>query len=180
MALTLNKAVRANVVNAAIKDKYQSRFEKALKAFEVAAHKHAIKNSHHEQFTALGLKPEMMSHVKSKHGIELQSSIVLEGVDFADGRWISTVRFNSGVYGYHGGYYLERKHIKQLPDLECLVKEILHERSQLAGVLGSYRNVKKLISDLPWVEKYLPEASKPSTGLIAVDVINDINAKFGK
>ena len=39
---------------------------------------------------------------------------------------------------------------------------------------------KKLIEDLPWVEQYLPEASAVGTGLIVVDVINDINAKFGK
>lgn len=179
MAITLNKTIRANVVNAAIKAKYQSKFDKALSALQVAARNFAIKESFHNEFEALSLSDEMLSHIKVKTHFEFNSDIYVEIVDFINYRRIRTVSFNP-VKANNSSYYLNDKDVKELPALRLLVEEIVNEQETLKTVIGSYRNVKKLIADLPWVERYLPEASKPSTDLIAVDVINDINAKFGK
>lgn len=173
----MNKSVKANIVTQAISAKFKGEYEKALRAVVVAARKFAIANSKHTEFMALKLPVEMMSHIQSESGCRLNSAIKSElGVDFIE--FIRYISFDDPVYGFSFPY-LKDEHLPELAELRKLVKMIDAEKQKLIQVVYSYTTAKKLVADLPWTEQYLPTTSK-CTGLIAIDVINDINAKFGK
>ena len=139
----MNKSVKANIVAQAISAKFKGEYEKAFRAVVVAARKFAISNSKHNEFMALKLPTDMLSHINRKSGLRLNTYI------------------DSNV------------------DLHKLIKLIDAENQKLTQVVYSYTTAKKLVADLPWTEQYLPTVSK-CTGLIAAEVIADINAKFSK
>lgn len=179
MAITLNKKVRASIVESAVEAKYKVDFDKSYSEFVKAARVYAVSKSHDEVFSGLGLSEDLLSYVKTKSHFEVRRGVDTSDVPFFNKESISYVGFNP-VRACDAGYYISDESVPALGSLRKLVKEISVEKSRLACVLGSYKNIKKLIEDLPWVEQYLPEASAFGTGLIAVDAINDINAKFGK
>lgn len=172
----MNKSVKANIVAQAIAAKFKGEYEKAFRAVVVAARKFAITNSKHTEFMALKLPVEMMRHVSSYSDYDLDEYI-RSNIDFI-GR-VGCIYFDDVVYALSGDSYLKDEQLPELAELRKLVKLIEQERSELSAVIGSYTTAKKLVADLPWTEQYLPAESK-CTGLIAIDVINDINAKFGK
>lgn len=172
----MNKSIKANIVAQAISAKFKGEYEKAFRVVVVAARKFAIANSKHNDFMALKLPTDMLSHVNRKSGLRL-STYIDSNVDFI-GR-TTYVSFDDPVYGPKGSDYLNITDLPELAELHKLIKMIDAENQKLTQVVFSYTTAKKLVADLPWTEQYLPTASK-CTGLIAAEVIADINAKFSK
>lgn len=172
----MNKSVKANIVAQAISAKFKDEYEKAVRDVVVAARKFAISTSTHNEFMALKLPVEMIHHVSAKTHWGLDSSISSK-IDFITNT--TAFRYDDPVYGFNGPSYLKAEHLPELAELYKLIKLIEKENDVLSAVIGSYSTAKKLIADLPWTEQYLPTASK-CTGLIAAEVIADINAKFSK
>lgn len=172
----MNKSVKANVVAQAIGAKFKGEYEKAFRTVVVAARKFAIANSKHNEFMALKLPSDMLSHINRKSGLRL-SPIIDSNIDFI--RRTTYVSFDDPIYGHNGSDCLNTKDLPELADLHKLIKLIETENQKLTQVVHSYTTAKKLVADLPWAEQYLPTASK-CTGLIAAEVIADINAKFSK
>lgn len=172
----MNKSVKANIVAQAISAKFKGEYEKAFRAVVVAARKFAVTNSKHNEFMALKLPSDMLSHINRKSGLRLNNTIN-SNIDFIGGT--TCVYFDDIVYGYIGSDYLRTDDLPELAELHKLIKLIDAENQKLTQVIYSYTTAKKLVADLPWTEQYLPTASK-CTGLIAAEVIADINAKFSK
>lgn len=172
----MNKSVKANIVAQAISAKFKGEYEKAFRAFVVAARKFAIVNSKHNEFMALKLPTDMVSHINRKSGLRLDAYID-SNVGFINR--ITYVSFDDPVYGHIGSNCIYTKDLPELSELHKLIKLIETENQKLIQVVYSYTTAKKLVADLPWTEQYLPTASK-CTGLIAAEVIADINAKFSK
>lgn len=172
----MNKSVKANIVAQAISAKFKGEYEKAFRAVVIAARKFAIANSKHNEFMALTLPTDMLLHVQSEAGYRLNSTISHD-IDFIG--YTRCISFDDPVYGFTGTPYLKAEHLPELADLHKLIKLIDAENHKLTQVVYSYTTAKKLVADLPWTEQYLPTASK-CTGLIAAEVIADINDKFSK
>lgn len=172
----MNKSIKANIVAQAISTKFKGEYEKAFRAVVVAARKFAITNSKHNEFMALKLPSDMLSHINRTSGLRL-STFIDSNIDFI-GR-TTHVSFDDPVYGHNGSDYLNITDLPELAELHKLIKLIGDENHKLTQVIYSYTTAKKLVADLPWTEQYLPTASK-CTGLIAAEVIADINAKFSK
>jgi hypothetical protein len=173
----LNKATKSAIVDKAISDKFKTQYEKAFRAVTVAARDFVVLRSHHVEFKALNLSVEMLSHVRYGSHITLRNDIHCN-VDFIECQ--RGITFDDPVFAVTYNKYLVDDDIVELAQLRSLIGTIETERDELTSVIFSYINVKTLLADLPWVEKYLPVASSACTGLIAADVIADINAKFGK
>lgn len=172
----MNKSVKANIVAQAISVKFKGEYEKAFRAVVVASRKFAIANSKHNEFMALKLPSDMLSHINRKSGLRLSPTID-SNIDFICRT--TYVSFDDPVYAHNGSDYTYAKDLPELADLHKLIKLIDAENQKLTQVVFSYTTAKKLVADLPWTEQYLPTASK-CTGLIAAEVIADINAKFSK
>lgn len=172
----MNKSVKANIVAQAISAKFKGEYEKAFRAVVVAARKFAIANSKHNEFMTLKLPTDMLPHINRKSGLRL-NKYINSSIDFI-GR-TTCVYFDDPVYGHNGSDYLDVDDSHELVELHKLIKLIEAENCELTQVVYSYTTAKKLVADLPWAEQYLPTASK-CTGLIAAEVIADINAKFSK
>ncbi len=172
----MNKSVKANIVAQAISAKFKGEYEKTFRTVVVAARKFAITNSKHNEFMALKLPTDMLPHINRKSGLRL-STFIDSNIDFI-GR-TTYVSFDDPVYGHNGSDYLNTGYLPELAELHKLIKLIETENHKLTQVVYSYTTAKKLVADLPWTEQYLPTTSK-CTGLIAAEVIADINAKFSK
>src|SRR5690606_20616950 len=168
----MNKSVKANIVAQAISAKFKGEYEKAFRAVVVAARKFTITNSKHNEFMALKLPSDMLSRINRTSGLRL-STFIDSNIDFI-GR-TTYVSFDDPVYGPKGSDYLNITDLPELAELHNLIKMIDAENQKLTQVVYSYTTAKKLVADLPWTEQYLPTASK-CTGLIAAEVIADINA----
>ena len=172
----MNKSVKANIVAQAISAKFKGEYEKAFRAVVVAARKFAIANSEHDKVMALKLPIEMLLHINVATYCDLKNGICSK-IDFITNT--RRVRYDDPVYGFNGPSYLKAENLPELTELHKLIKLIEKENDELSAVIDSYTTAKKLVTDLPWTEQYLTTASK-STGLIAAEVIADINAKFSK
>lgn len=172
----MNKSVKANIVTQAISAKFKGEYEKAFRAVVVAARIFAIVNSKHDEFMSLKLPTDMLSHIQSEAGYRLDSTIN-SNIDFIE--YTRYISFDDPVYGCTGPSYLKAEHLPELAELHKLIKLIDAENQKLTQVVYSYTTAKKLVADLPWTEQHLPTASK-CTGIIAAEVIADINAKFSK
>jgi hypothetical protein len=170
-----NKTIKAKLINTIIAKKYEKKYEKALDKLSKEIRKVMVKSSHHNEFKALNLSVEMLSAVQAVSAINIQY-IELECVEFI--RFTRSIQLSDPVYGYYGGRQIPED-FKPLMDLRELIKTVEREHIVLSSVIGLYTTVKKLINDLPWIEKHLPKESVKNKVMIPVDKLNEISETFG-
>lgn len=145
----MNKSVKANIVAQAISAKFKGEYEKAFRAVVVAARKFAIADSKHNEFMALKLPTDMLSHINRKSGLRLHTCI---DSNFGFINRTTYVSFDDPVYGHYGSDHLNITDLPELAELHKLIKLIDAENQKLTQVVYSYTTAKKLVADLPWTE----------------------------
>ena len=169
----MNKSVKNQIVENVMNAKHKENYEWATSVFKKEIEEYCRANSFHDEFKSLGLSDEMLRHVECKGSIHLDIN------DTSFFNTVSHVRFETPILAYTGAYHLQDDICQPLATYRKYVKSINDDASVLLDTVNSYRTVKKLISDLPWIEKFVPSTEKPSTDLIDITKINLLTNKFG-
>ena len=173
--IKLNKTIKTELVNNIIAKKYKKKYEKALDKVSKEIRKVMIKDSFHEEFKALDLSVEMLNAVQAKSAINIRY-IESDRVDFINFK--RSIHLSDPVYG-HFGFGQIPNDFEPLLVVRELIKEIEREHIKLSNVIMSYTTAKKLINDLPWIEKHLPAEEIKTTNMIPADKLKEIGESFG-
>lgn len=174
--MKFNKTIKTQMVNAAITDKFEKEFNKVKLELSKAVREMLIKTTNHESYIKK-LTSEELGFVRCSTSATLRNSINVEKIPFTRNTRFSHISFDN-VYG-DDYTYLQDDDCKEISQLKDLAKLISDETTQLSGVVHSYTKVKDLFEALPWIKKYYPEQIETGTSLVAKDVIDSINSKFG-
>lgn len=175
--MKFNKTIKIQMINAVIADKFEKRYEEAVKNVAIAAREWLVENSLHESIVSK-LSNDELKYCQATTSMNMQNNILIEFLPFLNGpRYKGQVIF-APVYGadYH---YLEDDKCLELVQLRKLVEEAKNDLNELAGIVHSYTKVKDLFDALPWIKKYYPEQILTTGTLVSKDVIDSLNAKFG-
>ena len=174
--MKLNKTIKVQMINAAITDKYEKQYEEAVKNVTIAARKWLVENSLHESIVSK-LSEDELKYCQATTSMSIRDNIYVEHLPFLKCRYKGQVSF-SPVYGADY-YYVEDKNCLELVKLRELVEDAKNELNDLSTVVHSYTKAVDLFDALPWIKKYYPKQI-PTTGtMVAKDVIDSLNAKFG-
>lgn len=174
--MKFNKTIKTQMINAAITNKFEKKYEDQVKNVELVARELLVENSLHESIVGK-LSDEELKYCRATATVSFDCGIRLDYLPFTNQTCISQVSF-SPVYGADH-YYLEDKKCLELARLRCLVTTIKEELNELSTVVHSYSKAKHLFEALPWIKEFYPEQIVTSGTMVAKDVIDSINAKFG-
>ena len=173
--IKLNKTIKTKLISNIIAKKYKKKYESYLAKLSSEVRKVMIKDSFHNEFKALNLSIEMLSLVQAKSQISVYY-IDSETVDFIS--YKRALHLTDPVYG-HFGFGSIPSDFKQFVELKELIKIIEREQQKLETIVMAYTSVKKLIHDLPWIEKHLPDEAEKVTAMISIEKLNEASESFG-
>lgn len=174
--MKFNKTIKVQMINAVITDKFEKRYEDQIKNVELVARHWLVENSLHESIVGK-LNRDELEYCQATTSLHFDHSINIRYLPFTNQTYISQVNF-SPVYGADY-YYLKDDVCLELARLRDLVTTIEVELNELSSVVHSYTKVKDLFDALPWIKKYYPEQILTTGVMVAKDVIDSLNAKFG-
>ncbi|WP_145507610.1 hypothetical protein [Yersinia hibernica] len=183
MAYKLNQKIKTHIADMATRNKHKAAFDKAFVAFKEDAYQQLYKKYQNELFE--GVSPVVLETCDKTDRIDLCS-------DRIDVSAISTAmqlhsdkleQFGIGRYVYGKSYAFYANDLSDktaLKKLMTTVRLIIQFRSDLLSAMAHFKSGEKMVSALPWTDKFYPEEDKtPTCNIVPVSVIEKANSLMG-
>jgi hypothetical protein len=174
--MKLSKKSKKQMIDSAITGRFKKQYDEALKQLTFDARELAVQASHHDSLVGK-LSVEELKYCHGISHVYLRTRIETHGLWFIGYDYLRNVRCDV-VYGINT--FTINDSFQPLREFRALVKLIVTETEALTSVVRSYTKSQDLFEALPWLKKYQPEQPPKNTGLINKELIEQINANFGR
>lgn len=183
MAYKLNQKIKNHIADMATRNKHKAAFDKVFAAFKEDAYQQLYKKYQNELFE--GVDPIVLKACDKTDQIDLYNdridvSAISTAMQLRSGE-LARFGIDHHVYGKSYACYASDLSDKAaLKKLMATVKTITQFRSDLLSAMAHFKSGEKMVSALPWTDKFYPEEDKtPTCNIVPVSVIEKANSLMG-
>jgi len=191
MALKLNKSIKTQIADMAIRSKYKAEFTERLKAVTDKAYSELYEKYHNDVFGVLpqSVRPSLRASKQvdiPRLQMKIETSCGKEygyglNVAFDTRARIDALTLDKEVIGtdykFHNALELFEAGFKTLTNF---LKTASEARQTLIDAMVHYKSAEKMFKELPWTEEFYPEQEKkPTCNIVPVSTIAAANELMG-
>lgn len=196
MPLKLNKSIKEQIADMAIRSKFKPEFDKRMGQLRENLHSVLFYENNNSDFDTLPDRAK--KYISKASGVRLNQSIYmgshivgfdkretgfLLNVAFETRREINMIKLNSQVYAlsdYSGNASFPVKCENEVKSLLSFLKTASETRQILIDAMTHYKSAEKMFKELPWSEDfYPPQEKKTKCNIVPVSTIATANELMG-
>ena len=177
--LKLNKSIKSEIIQMAIRKKFEVKFKDNLEKLTSSLKEVAEKETSHHLFS--GLDSHVLNCLRKSQKIIFPSDVYIRPSDNV--KTALSIRYcidsvsikDSYIYGSEL-YFIPLSMPQELTDFIKFMKSIEEFNSTLELAIAPFKSTKKMFNELPWTEELYPSSYKaPACNIVSLSTIESAN-----